>query len=289
VAVLSVLLLYAGAYPRAGPLNERRPIVAEENEEAPVVPKRATKATPRADTLPLNEFVLRPELYCHRDNEPAISGRANDVNEWRIPTMKNKKQGPDLPAPTPNQAQRSLHANGSAFVSKFMNAYPAAIALRGKKPAVCWGVSGVVNFSVVNEFSGPTTMGGDAPLLFRVSVNLYPPPALYHSLKSPAVRQQLGVPTAFRIAEEPTLQLTALPEELEQFGTWVLAWYHDQSRHAPQAPKPPIPLLRLTSSGDLGDLSEDLVSAGSDWRFYTYLWTPRAFQLFSTWLEKDHD
>jgi hypothetical protein len=40
-----------------------------DDREAPVVPERATQATTRTTTVPLNEFVLRPELYCHRDED----------------------------------------------------------------------------------------------------------------------------------------------------------------------------------------------------------------------------
>ncbi len=37
--------------------------------DAPVIPERATRATTRPATVPLNEFVLRPELFCHRKPE----------------------------------------------------------------------------------------------------------------------------------------------------------------------------------------------------------------------------
>jgi hypothetical protein len=37
------------------------------DKEAPVIPERATHAVTRPMSVPLNEFVLRPELYGHRD------------------------------------------------------------------------------------------------------------------------------------------------------------------------------------------------------------------------------
>jgi hypothetical protein len=40
-----------------------------EDSQAPEFLERATKAVIRATTVPLNEFVLKPELYCHRDPE----------------------------------------------------------------------------------------------------------------------------------------------------------------------------------------------------------------------------
>src|ERR1700722_10131963 len=56
----------AGAYPRAGPNLERRPEMAQK-QETPVIPERATQAVTRPTSLPLNEFVLKPEQFCHRD------------------------------------------------------------------------------------------------------------------------------------------------------------------------------------------------------------------------------
>jgi hypothetical protein len=51
--------------PWAGPSSRR--IKMSANENLPRVPERTTAATTRPTTVPLNEFVLKPELYCHRD------------------------------------------------------------------------------------------------------------------------------------------------------------------------------------------------------------------------------
>src|SRR5262245_37518440 len=61
-------VLHAGDCPRDGPIIERRARMTEERVP-PEVLERATQAVTRPTTLPLNEFVLKPELYCHRDQE----------------------------------------------------------------------------------------------------------------------------------------------------------------------------------------------------------------------------
>ena len=49
----------------AGPVFQRRTAMSEK-VQAPEFPERATTATTRPMTVPLDEFVLKPELYCHR-------------------------------------------------------------------------------------------------------------------------------------------------------------------------------------------------------------------------------
>jgi hypothetical protein len=71
----------------------------------PDVPERATQALTRPTTVPLNEFVLRPEMYCHRDPEDltnrdrllplmdslTIEGQLNPVEFFREPEGKHGK------------------------------------------------------------------------------------------------------------------------------------------------------------------------------------------------------
>jgi hypothetical protein len=180
-----------------------------------------------------------------------------------------------------------LRQHGGAFVTKFLKARPGAIGLQSKEPAVCWGASGVANFAVVSEFSGPNTMDDDPPLLFRIRVNMYPPPALYHHLKSKAVRRKLRVATPLDIASGPELELHSLPEEVEEFGGWIPAWCDKHSRRAARAPKPPTPLLLWSVNEDLTERFDDFVSLGSEWHKALYLWTPRALELFSDWWKRD--
>jgi hypothetical protein len=201
----------------------------------------------------------------------------------RSPAKKGANVRSGEGAETPKQAQQILRQVGDAFVNKFLEVHPAAIPMRSKEPAVCWGVTGVVNYAAVAEFSGPTIMADGSPLLFRIRVNLYSPPALYYHLKSPAARQKLGVPASPEIATEPSLELTAAPEEVEGFGAWVSSWFHAQSRHAARGPKPPTPLILWDQNEDLTERREELVSLGRDWRGLTYLWTARSLQLFVPW------
>src|SRR5260370_14390092 len=92
---------HVGEYSRAGPLKERTPAMAEERKP-PDVPERATKAVTGPMTVPLNEFVLKPELYCHRDPEDltnrdrllplmdslTVEGLLNPVEIFRDPDGK---------------------------------------------------------------------------------------------------------------------------------------------------------------------------------------------------------
>jgi hypothetical protein len=206
-----------------------------------------------------------------------------------VPGAAVRPPTPPPTEPTDPSDPTELHLKGSAFVNRFLKAHPAAIALRSTEPAVCWGASGVVNFAAVGEFSGPNSMGDGAPLLFRIRVNLYPGPVLAKQLTSEAVRHKLHVGTRAQIATEPGLELTALPEEVEQFGAWVPAWHKALARHAARPPKPPIPLLSWAVNEDLSERREEFASLGSEWENQLYLWTPRAVQLFSRWLRSDPD
>src|SRR4051812_45649006 len=57
--------LFLAISARDGPILWRA-IMAEE-KEAPVIPERATEATTVMTTVPLDEFELLPEFFCHRD------------------------------------------------------------------------------------------------------------------------------------------------------------------------------------------------------------------------------
>jgi hypothetical protein len=182
---------------------------------------------------------------------------------------------------------RSLRLNGGAFVAGFLEARPAAVALRSGEPAVCWGDAGVVSFAAVEEHSGPNVMDGDPPVLFRIRVNFWPPPELRGRLESAALRRKLHVPTPPRIAKDPALTLTALPEEVGQFGAWASAYCDAWARRAAKAPQPPIPLFSWIVEEDLSDKFIALASLGPEWRNYLSLWTAGSHQVFSPWLRRD--
>lgn len=79
MAVVAVLFFWSGLAPadqRAGSFFERSPKMGEEKKEAPEFLERATQATTRPVTVPLDEFLQKRDLYCHRDDseleEPAL-------------------------------------------------------------------------------------------------------------------------------------------------------------------------------------------------------------------------
>jgi hypothetical protein len=49
--------------------------------ETPVIPTRETQATTRLVQIPLDQFVLHPERYCHRDPEELTEGRLKPLME----------------------------------------------------------------------------------------------------------------------------------------------------------------------------------------------------------------
>jgi hypothetical protein len=185
--------------------------------------------------------------------------------------------------PAQRQAERLFRLHGTLFVHRFLQAHPdRALALPSREPTVCWEGGGLVNYAAVGEFSGPTTMGEDAPLLPEVRVNDRPPPAVHHHLATRKVQQTLGVPPSAPLAETPTLRLVALPDELDVFGTWLADWFSAQSHPDAPVPTPPITLLVWGSKEGRNAPPETFLSVGAAWRHLGFLWTPRALQLFAT-------
>jgi hypothetical protein len=191
-----------------------------------------------------------------------------------------------LAVTTKKQATKLLRDVGKEFVTGFLSAYSDAVTLRSKEPGLCWKAGGQVSFAALAEFSGPAAMADDAPLLFRLRTNLYPPPAIFYHLKSPAVRHKLGVSSDPLVATDPALELTALPEEIGKFGRWLTAWLDSQFYQRPQCPVPPIRLISWGCGDELEDERDDITQLGYDWRYHLYLWTPGALEMFEEWLNK---
>jgi hypothetical protein len=189
--------------------------------------------------------------------------------------MTNKKRALEL-----------LRKAGQEFVADFLSAYNGAIPLRSKEPGLCWKAAGQVAFAVINEFAGPNAMEDDAPLLLRLRTNSYPPPAIHYHLKSPAVRHKLGVVSDPLIANEPVLELTALPEEIGKFGRWLTTWLDSQFYQRFNCPTPPIPLVAWSVNDDLTSRKDAVEDMGAEWRQHLYLWTNGALEVFEPWLQK---
>lgn len=183
------------------------------------------------------------------------------------------------------RAQKLLRNAGKEFVDDFLSSYSGAIPLRSKEPGLCWKASGQVAFATVSEFSGPNATEENAPLLLRLRTNLYPPPAIFYHLKSPAVRHKLGVPNEPLIATEPALELTALPEEIGKFGKWLTSWLDSQFYQRPNCPPPPLQLISWGCGDELEDERDDITQVGRDWRLHLYLWTPGALEVFEPWIK----
>jgi hypothetical protein len=184
------------------------------------------------------------------------------------------------------RASKLLRSAGREFVDGFLSAYNGAIPLRSKEPGLCWKAGGIISFAAISEFSGPNATEEDAPLLMRLRTNLYPPPAVFYHLKSPAVRNKLGVSAEPLIANDPALELTATPEEIGKFGRWLTTWLDSTFYQKPNCPPPPIPLVSWGCGEELEDTREEITQVGRDWRLHLYLWTPTALEAFEAWLKK---
>lgn len=187
---------------------------------------------------------------------------------------------------TSKKAANTLRKAGQKLMDGFLAAYGGAIQLRSKEPGICWKASGQVAFAAVSEFSGPNTMDDGAPLLLRIRTNLNPPPAIFYHIKSPAVRQRLGLPQDPLISTAPALELTALPEEIGEFGQWLTVWLDSLFCQQQTCPTPPVPLISWGCGAELEDEREMLTEIGRDWGLHLYLWTPRALEAFETWLKR---
>lgn len=184
------------------------------------------------------------------------------------------------------QATKLLRSVGDTFMADFMSVYNSAIPLRSKEPGLCWKAAGQIAFAAINEFSGPNTMEDGAPLLMRLRTNIDPPPAISYHLKSPAIRNKLGVSQEPIIMSEPALELTAMPDEIGKFGKWLPMWLDSQFYQRNTCPTPPMQLISWRAGDDLADLRDDLMDLGTDWRLHLYLWTDRALMEFESWLKR---
>jgi hypothetical protein len=183
-------------------------------------------------------------------------------------------------------ALKSLRNAGNEFIDGFRSVYNLAIPLRSKEPGVCWKAGGQVSFAAISEFSGPNSTEEDAPFLLRLRTNMCPPPAINYHLRSPAVRQKLGLSADPMLAVEPVLEVTTLPEEMGKFGCWLTKWFDSYFYQRPQVPAPPVQLISWGCGSDLEDERDNLIELGRDWRLHQYLWSPGALERFDEWLKK---
>lgn len=185
------------------------------------------------------------------------------------------------------QAIKALRDTGNQFVDDFLSSNSDALKLRSKEPGAYWKTEDDIGFLAIKEF--PSIIYSDqddAPLIFRLRTNMYPPPAVFYHLKSPVIRNKFRLNGNPKLASEPTLELTALPEELNKFGQWTSSWlsaYHYQRRTPPE---PPVPLFSWGWDEDCSQREDPLMSIGQDWRLHLYLWTAAALKAWKAWLGK---
>jgi hypothetical protein len=185
------------------------------------------------------------------------------------------------------RATKALQQASTSFIENFLSAMGGAMQLRSKEPGICWKASGQVAFAVIGEFAGPNTMAEDTPLLLRLRTNMYPPPAIYYHLRSPAVCCKLGVMQPPLLATDPAFELTALPSEIAQLGKWFTAWLDGKFYQSQTCPRPPVPLVSWRADDGLVERQDDVMTLGRNWKDHMYLWTPKAISEFKQWLNKD--
>lgn len=187
-------------------------------------------------------------------------------------------------------ATKELRRVGDAFIEGFMAENSGAIPLRSRDPGLCWKASGQVAFAIVNEFSGPNAVRDDAPLLFKLRTNLYPPPAVFYHLKSPKVRHKLGIHNEPIILTDPALELVGTPDQVSQLGRWLMAWLDSYFYQRASVPTPPFEICSVTVHKETyKDVATDITALGPDWRYKLNLWTPPALQTWNEYLQHMED
>lgn len=171
--------------------------------------------------------------------------------------------------------RKLLTTAGKEFAQGFLTRHQSAIQLRSRDPGFCWKSGGLVSYAVLAEFGGPS-MDPEAPTMFRLRMNIAPPPALPYHLQSPAVRLKLGIIGLPNIATEPTLEVTTRPEEMGKFGAWLTDWIDAQFCNRATPPASPSPLHYWGVGENMVEKIEKLDEVGRDWLQLTSLWTEEA-------------
>jgi hypothetical protein len=181
------------------------------------------------------------------------------------------------------KAYRHLRRARGAFIAGFTKSCPAAMKLELKPPIVIWKRAGIPNFVYIRELVGPASYHG-GPLLFRLNANIDVPVALcYLGKKWWRKRGFSDGPDSFR--NNDVIELSALPEEIGEFGPWLWSWFEALRRRDATPPTPPVALLSATIGDDLVERLHDFTALGQDWPDHTYLWTPRAMRKWRAWLK----
>ncbi len=178
-----------------------------------------------------------------------------------------------------------LYDNGNEFVDGFLASNISAVDLRSRTPGVCWQKDGYISYATVVNFSQTTTYDG-LPHLFRIYMNLYPPPILSACLKATEVRQKFALSDTYELATTPTLEITALPQEIGQFGRWLSRWNDAHSGGNPKPPKPPVRLISWGWNEKLESTKDDLCDVFESWHLRSYLWTEMAIEIWENWLRR---
>ncbi len=121
-------------------------------------------------------------------------------------------------------------------------------------------------------------------MVLRLRLNTNPPPALYYHLDSIPFRYRLGVSDNPIIATDPSLELTALPDELSNYGDWLPVWLESVFYNRTQPPRTTHDLVSYGWNSDLSVSKMPFNLLGKEWASHNYLWTARAIDTFENWL-----
>jgi hypothetical protein len=176
-------------------------------------------------------------------------------------------------------AREILRNVGHAAIGEFIKKQPRVERLKSPQPAACWTEDGLVNYVVVDMFSGPeSTFDTDSPLVLRLRVNQNPPIALERYLNHQR-------PAAKTIADRPFVSVNALPDQVSGLGGWMATFYQACRRADLTPPKPPTALIFCAVQPDLTEEHVDFKSLGRTWSECEQLWTPAAIEGFYPWFK----
>ncbi len=149
---------------------------------------------------------------------------------------------------------------------------------RTRSPCVCWAYEGKLNFIAIYPYAGIFTENKHYPELFRICVNCVPPSFGRISNQELTYLGIKTTPIEFAYSTSGGMSLTAIPEEIPLFGTWLNYWIDSRIIDRPLIPVPPITLVHW----DVEDTKPESDTFGKDWLRRDYLWTKEAMYKFNS-------
>lgn len=178
--------------------------------------------------------------------------------------------------------QEILQRTAKEFSQSFLLVNSNAKFVESIDPCICWKNDSLLYFIAISAAFIDTPE--NCPLFLRLRLNLLPPIALCDEIKKKEFCASFGLVDPM-IANDPVIELFALPEEIPAFAPWILAWCDSRQNNMPQVPVPPIALYSMYVDKKFNVIKELFTDAGENWIYKSYLWTDKTLKLYKEYLE----